>query len=347
MKTTALILIISLFGSLLKQDNPVKPTENTQVISQLEEKIDLSKNIVYASTFRASWTMLKENVISDNVIVNGAYQFGTMMNKSPYHPSTEDWVVEAGFVEDGVLNRIDNSLQTKFGIRETDLDQFEDERDAIICYSYFQKALTFKYPFESLEWEFKSNGESYRVACLGVSKSGERDQTEELKARNRQVTIFDYRNPDDFIVRLVGKEENKEIILAKVHPAKTLKETMITVLVRMQLAAPEELIFLDELVIPKINLEIEHSYDELLGKFLANPGFKEYFFARASQDINFSLDETGAQGSATGEIVKIKGPTSTLYHFDKPFLVIMKDKDQAEPDLVMWIANAEYLAPVN
>jgi len=130
----------------------------------------------------------------------------------------QDWVLQSGFVEDGVIERINNSLQTKFGIRKTDLDQFKNERDAIICYSYFQKSLTFKYPLESLEWKFKSNGESNRVACLGVSKSREDNQTEELKARNRQVTVYDYRNPDDFIVQMEGKDENKEIILAKVQP---------------------------------------------------------------------------------------------------------------------------------
>ncbi len=56
------------------------------------------------------------------------------------------------------------------------------------------------------------------MACLGVSKSREDNQTEELKARNRQVTVYDYRNPDDFIVQMEGKDENKEIILAKVQP---------------------------------------------------------------------------------------------------------------------------------
>jgi hypothetical protein len=344
MKTTALILIISLFGGLIKQDKPTKSADNSQIISHLEEKIDQNKNIVYASTFRASWTMLKEDVIKNNVIVNGAYQLGNMLNKSPYRPlNSDDWVCHAGFVEDGVLDRINSSLQSKFGIMETDLDQYKDERDAIICYSYFKKSLNFKVPFESLEWDFQSNGGSDRVDCFGVSKSRDDEQTEELKARRQQVKIYDYRNPDDFIVRLEGKEENKEIILAKVQPGKTVKETLITVLVRMQLSAPEDLIFLDELIIPKINLEINHSYDELVGKFLANPGFTEYFFTQASQEINFSLDESGAHGSANGEIVKIKGPTSTLYHFDKPFLLIMKDKDQAEPDLVMWIANTDYL----
>jgi len=344
MRTTALIFIISFLGSLASQDKPNDKTASTQVIPHLEEKIDFTKNIVYAPTFRASWTMLKEDILHNNVIVGGAYQFGTMMNKSPYRPEhIDDWVLHAGFVEEGIIENINSSLQSKFGISETDLDQFKDEKDAIICYSRFQKALIFNYPFEELEWDFECNGESKRIKCFGVSKSGEREQTDELKARNQQVRVYDYRNPDDFIVRLEGKEENKEIILAKVQPNKTIKETLITVLVRMQLAAPEELIFLDEMVIPKINVNIEHSYDELSGQHLSNPGWTEYFFARASQEIHFSLDETGAQGNATGEIVKIKGPQSTLYIFDKPFLVIMKEKDVAEPDLVMWIANTDYL----
>ena len=84
----------------------------------------------------------------------------------------------------------------------------------------------------------------------------------------------------------------------------------------------------------------------MLGQYVKNKGFEDYFFARAVQKIGFTLDESGAEAKATGEIILKKGPRSRLYIFDKPFMVILRDTGSSEPDLVAWIDNTDILKVV-
>jgi hypothetical protein len=161
----------------------------------------------------------------------------------------------------------------------------------------------------------------------------------------KQACFYDYRNPDDFILKLIVKEPDMEIILAKTEYQGSVREMITMVNDRIRQTCPEEISEMDELIIPKIHLAVNHTYKELIGKFLANRGFRDYFFAEADQDVGFSLDETGATAEATGTIVKMKGPVPRIYAIDKPFLLILRRPGSMEPDLVLWVANADFLVP--
>ena len=83
----------------------------------------------------------------------------------------------------------------------------------------------------------------------------------------------------------------------------------------------------------------------MLGKFLANKGLEDYFFALADQSISFSLDEKGVATTTEARLFLKKGPCDNLYLFDRPFLVYMKEKNSSEPYLAIWLADAEFLIP--
>jgi len=316
---------------------------HVKCIPLLAEQLDINANTVYAPAFRAAWTLLATNIIGEPVKMVNPILLAGELNQHPYRPENlSDWVLEAGNVEDGVIERIRQSLMYSFSETAPELDKWRKEKDAVICYARLVRVMTFKYPFESLDWNFFNGKKMERVSCFGITKK-RFNEDKDIAAMQQQVRIFDYRHPDDFIVTLSTADPDAEIILAKIPPQNSLKEMVAAVSERIERSFPEEFSNIDEIMIPKIHLESEKRFEELIHQHLANKGFEEWFFAEARQSVNFSLNESGALATATGEIVKIKGPTSRIYAFDKPFLVICKNRNSTEPELVAWIANTDVM----
>jgi hypothetical protein len=205
------------------------------------------------------------------------------------------------------------------------------------------RAIAFKQPFESTEWDFYSDTGVTRVECFGISKNNEDQDLELKKEMQEQVSIYDYRNPDDFIIRLATADPTMEIILAKMEPRETLESSFKTVEERIARSFPDEFSGIDELIVPKLRFSSKRSYSELIHQHLANKGFEKWFFAVASQQLDFTLDEAGAMADITGKIVKIKGPVSRIYAFDKPFLLICREKGSPEPEIVAWITTPDVM----
>jgi hypothetical protein len=60
-----------------------------------------------------------------------------------------------------------------------------------------------------------------------------------------------------------------------------------------------------------------------------------------AQTIQFRLDRGGAELASESK-VEVK-PGASLFHFDRPFLLIMKKRGGKRPFFVMWVDNAELL----
>jgi len=331
--------IVVLLGLIMPLNGQIgRVDQDTYVIAHLNEKLPANTNIVYTPTIRASWTLLRDEIVGEDLVLTKPLSLVAGLNCSLFKtPDNEEWLAMAGFVENGILKDINKAMQSKFGI-ESRLNHFTDD-EGIICYAYLNKILRFNQTFETLNWKFHNHTGSQNVECLGVSKGSETDKV----AMREQVRIYDYRNPDDFIVKISSRDPQKEIILAKVTWGGTLPTMIREIDNRINLPGKDKLSSKDELVIPKVAFDIEHSYDDFLGLHLKNKGFEDYFFTRFEQDISFRLDESGAEAIATGEIVLKKGPRSRLYIFDKPFLIILKDIGNSEPDLVVWVSNPAIL----
>ncbi|MFC2102390.1 hypothetical protein ACFLS7_05300 [Bacteroidota bacterium] len=345
MKTPILILtaVIFLLGNPFA--NSSQPDKETVILSCLSQPAYQNQNLLYSPAFKASWTMLKEDVLGADIRLHQPGQTLFCLNRNPFNPPhNQEWLALSGYIQHGIIDQIQKSLQAEFGITDPDLDQFRGEREGIVCYSYLQTSVTFKYPFPSFEWKFSEEEKTVPVACFGLPKVGEGpDPAEKIR---RQVRLFDYRSDDDFILQIPDADSAKEIILAKVPFQENLQSTVANVSGRVQSGYQDELTLLDELMIPKINLSAVQHYAELEGKYLTNPGFTDYFFASACQKISFSMDESGALAQVTGEIIMLKGPHSRILAFDKPFLLILRSIGATEPDLVIWFANADFLVPL-
>ena len=320
---------------LLLNGQPTKEDQDIYTITHLNEKLPSNTNIVYTPTLRASWTLLKDEIIGEDIVLAKSLSLTASLNRYPFNvPDNGEWLAMAGFVEKDILEEINIEMKNKFGVSDTNLDNYTDDK-SIICYSYLHKTVRFRNSFETLSWDFPGSDGSQPVECFGVSKGSESEK-EEMR---EQVSIHDYRHRDDFIVRILSRDTLKEVVLAKVPLKGTLSGMIGDIESRISLPGESKLSEIDELVIPKIKFDIKRSYDEFLGLHLKNKGFEDYFFARVAQDISLRVDESGAEAVATGEIILKKGPGSKLYIFDKPFLVMIRDKNSPEPDMVVWVDN--------
>lgn len=336
-------LLIGLLLHTGTSNDPPHQDENYLSIAYLDEKVDFQHNIIYSPAFRAAWTRLKEDVIGEDLLLAEPCGFAYRMNGHPFRPvHGDEWIIRAGYVREGIIDSIQNDVNQKYGEHLTTFDRYKREQDAIICYARFSEKAEFSHVFETMEWDFLYPGGSSKVSCFGIGRSTGQEDKSPLHG---QVAIYDYKNPDDFIVRLATANPDHEVILAKVEPERTLLATLDKVNERIRTSYADAFGNTDELVIPKVSIITEKVYGELIGKFLANEGFEEYFFASAQQQVDFQMNESGVTVQATGEIVLQKGPRNRIYAFDRPYLVLFREIGSDEPDLVAWISEPSCMIP--
>ena len=118
-----------------------------------------------------------------------------------------------------------------------------------------------------------------------------------------QVAILDYQNGNDFVIELITKRAEDQVILAKIAPEATLQTTISRVLRRVQGAKPSPMIAGDLLQVPKFNFDILRSFDEIRLRHLKvrNPNVaKDLLVLAALQDIRFQMDEAGSHRNCAG-----------------------------------------------
>ena len=311
--------------------------KNTMIIPHLNEKIE-SCNIIYCSTYRASWTKLRNDIIREDVrTVKPMSIVGNLNNNLYKVKNSKEYMVFSGFVKDGIINEINSSIKNNFGNLQTSLNNYKKVKEGIICFSCYKKEIVFPHKFNSLSYEFKSGEKQVKVDCFGIINSNNNELCQ-------QVEVFDYKNKDDFVVRIKSDNQNEEIVLAKVELCGTLSKTVEQTNARINNNVPVLMGKTDKLIVPKINFDIHHMYNQLKDKYLANEGFEEFYFLEAIQNIQFSMNESGAFASSSVELVlNQKGPQPKELVFNEPFLLMIKNAQTNEYDLVVWINDLELL----
>lgn len=341
-----------------------------EVTAHLDAEIKPEETLVYCATFQLAWNQLCDKVIvQDALCLAGDPPIAQALNQRLIGADDLDeqsYLAMAGFARDGIEERVRSALREKFD-HEPMSDIALRDPDEILAYAYLEKALQFATVFPVFEepLQFSDGG---LVESFGIY---------EPNPAVEQVHVLDYRHRDDFIIRLCGDDEDKiefgmkakgftdDLILAKVPPSSTLQETIDKVLIRATpeghqiamrelreagrnyhyLLNPKLQPGTETLQIPKIKVDVEHSYTELLGGTICNPGWEGYCISKALQAIKFDLNETGARVRSDGALGAlgwvIEEPRQFI--FDKPFLVFIKEREARYPYLALWVGNSEVL----
>jgi hypothetical protein len=320
---------------------------STLVTADLQEPIVEGTSVIWCGTIQLAWNELLDAVGQDIVFLDMAEQPAVLTSLNQRLITTDDldeasYVAMAGMLRDGIVDQIQQTMAQKFPDVTPNLPVPEgaDPR-SIVAYSYLFKNLLFPQPFERLNDPIVFDGQ--HILCFGLS--GDSVPSAELL---NQVSILDYQSDDDFVIELKTRNEADQVIMAKVQPQATLKDTIEGVLARSAQDSGEHLNGDDVLKVPMINFDLRRSYDELVGhEFLAANGVTDpYVIEKALQSIRFELNEAGVQ--LRSEVFIFVGVTSIPPQprrliFDKPFLFMMKLRDADLPYFAMWIDNPELL----
>jgi hypothetical protein len=299
-----------------------------------------SVNIIYCASFEIAWQSLRDSVFREPIILDKNFQWVNTLNESRVNRSIGREYVSAfsGFGRDRIDQRFKDDLLARFSV-EYNAESFLPSD--IYAFSFIRKQVDFYftlYPIDSRDLLF-NNKTKIKFFGLNAGRIS--------LAYRKKIKIHDYRNADDFVVQVVARDERDEVYLAKVSPGKTLYDTYKNV---MRKVAADNITFLeekDQLGIPYIKFRTTKEFDEIKEAKIMNKGFGKFRFAKALQIIDFDLNETGVSVESSAEIDAVFGIPRKFepraLNFDRPFLIIMKEKDADDPYLLLWIANADLM----
>ena len=251
------------------------------------------------------------------------------------------------------LNLLNSSTSFSDVLKNNEYESsIEIDENLIIAKAEFSKSLPFDFKLQS--YTNKLVFDNQKVTSFGVNGY---DDYEKLKT----VKIIYYKNDNNFIIKLLPKEREHEIILFKTSESfnsiaemtteiKKLTEIGISEIKNDKINWKYYINEEDELIIPKFNFNIETNYTSLEGNNF-NAEKQNYIIEKALQRTAFKLDESGAiieseaeiEVAAVEEIEEIEKPKPKKMIFDKPFLILLKRKDAKNPYFGLWTTNTELM----
>jgi len=318
--------------------------ESTFVTPHLEQKIEEGKNVLWCTSFQLAWNEFCE-LVGGKVKVKSPSKMIDILNKrktTKKDLDEKDYVAMAG-KGDACVDEIRYELKRKFEGQASPelLEKYTQTDINWIIYSYLFKHLPFEHVF--LRHYNKLDFQGKPVDYFGVP--GFRG-TEHLKEIAEQVIVLDYKNDDDFIIELKTTAKNDRLILAKISPKKTLWETVKNVENRIGEARPSKILQYEAVRVPVFNFDILREYIELIGDTIVSKDkiIDGTTIDVAAQSIRFRLDETGAVLKSEAVSTSIGGaPEVRSFIFDKPFLILLEQKNAKNPYFSLWVGNTELL----
>jgi hypothetical protein len=176
------------------------------------------------------------------------------------------------------------------------------------------------------------------------------------------IHILYYKNDNDFIVKLQPADKSHEIILFTSEAShNTVQEIQSTISKKIRKGTQERkspktewkysMKNEDELIIPKLNFNIEHHFSTLEGNTFSAGGQTFQIF-EAVERIGFIIDGEGAGiesigdfslSASAGEYEEIPHPKKM--HFDEPYFIMLRRINNPNPYFCAWIANSELMMP--
>lgn len=302
---------------------------------------DYKGNYVWGGAMNLAWNELNENILHEKLQLNTdddtALEMVVKLNDAPFSKSDLDeksYYVKSGYGQ-STVDEINRESKKKFPAKSLgDLTITLSPKD-IIFYAYFLKEVEYKTMFKKDDVLFKGQKVTGFIA--------------DNKAQRENIKIIKYKNDDNFIIKLQLKDENDELILAKGYDMKN-PQAVVNEINQNNQKNLETIGESDKFKAPKLHLDHHRDYVELIGKWLSNEGFSNYFIAQMFENIKFDMNEKGAKVEneaviATGYGIAgpSKKPKIKNFILDKPYWVIMKRADSQNPYFILGVNNVELM----
>ena len=320
---------------------------STMVTPVLDTKIEPDKNLIYCSTAQMAWNSLHNDIIKETIEIENQPWYVDKLNalvNLPPQISQDAYVALAGFGKDNIIEKIKDELIKKFHT----VPHIQFPRigsNDIFAFSYLKKVLDFKEKFGTFYSDLTFNNKTATIKSFGFKNLTSSNDNKLLK---NQIKLLFYSNKT-FIIELITTSTADRIVLSTVKPESTLLETYnkINSLVNnndnlLKSQNIKSFDFVNTLVIPKINFNIDHTFKELTGKHIKNLNFKNQCITETIQSIKFKLNEKGARLESF-IMFQTEGSSGVNLEVKGPFTLFFKSKNASFPYFMVYFGNGELL----
>ncbi|MBN2071583.1 MAG: hypothetical protein JW814_09025 [Candidatus Krumholzibacteriota bacterium] len=332
-------------GSVSAED-PEKVEVGLIVTSVLDNDFEPGKAVLFCATFQIAWDRMATEIVGEKIVLDRQIEMADLLNSvtgESFGLNERDFLVMTGYGADDIVGKSNRELRVRFGGNAPIIESRYNDDDGILAYAFLSKMLKFRVPFQEYERPMKFSGSagSMEVHAFGISP-GAQGGSADLRS---QVEILEYSPKGEMIIRLETDDPEEELVLASVEPEESLIKTYEKIARKVSAASPELIGEKDILLVPIVDFSTECSFKPLLGRYLRNEGFREYFIAEARQDVRFRLDSSGVQLESEGVFfLKKGGGEGRSIIFSRPFLLYLKRKGAELPYLAVWVDGAEVMA---
>jgi hypothetical protein len=334
--------------------------KQTVVLPTLDTTIPDKKSSIWCISIQLAWNRLKNDITKESVKLKNGQEIADRLNNAEESESdmaSADYFALAGRVKDGIVQKIEAGLAQKFP--QNSMPPIESFPGGVVAFGYVKADVHYDFQFlNNPEWlSFKgSDGVTVPVRSFGLPEK--RDPDLFLEGSLKQVRLL-FRDGGKFAVDLSYQSTPYQIILAKMPRMSTLAATLTELNEKIAASKPIGLKSSMSLLVPNIDWRVEHSFTELQGqdKLFLNAAMVHdgpnpiEFLAILFQFVDFKMNRTGASVRSGTYVAgdRINGheheedTNPDHFHFDRPFLIVMKKRDAKHPCFVMWVDNAELL----
>jgi hypothetical protein len=320
-------------------------TQEPLLSATLDVSHDPGRDLLWCVAFQACWDELRAWLHTDTVDIVPESTLADALNRE--RAAADELpqgavVAGAGTVGEGVLDRLSAAAAAAFG-EEADLPmlatlraQPHDPRD-VIAYAALLRRLAFATAFQRVERFGFGAGQ---VRAFETGGPGAREQ-------RAQVTVHRYTSRQDFVCELATDHDDESILIARLEPRATLRETVSQVLAATEQGPAQAMESQDRLEVPCVAVDVAVTFDELVHRSIHAPT-GVFPIAGAAQNLRLELDETGAFVRSEASLL-LRGmaiqrmPEPRELICDGPFLLMLRRRGARLPYVAAWIATPQLL----
>jgi hypothetical protein len=296
-----------------------------------------------------AWHEIEKAVPVQPLEVEGAVEICRELSRTPKPDlQPEHYYARGGLLSDGIQERVRREVTERFpnAVLPDIIESPGDPSKTAMGYACLDVSLRFdaffRHSREPMPFRDR-HGQHTDVHAFGIP-----EENKEGERHTREQVLVLFRDKGQFAVDLSAGSQPYQIIVARIERGPTLRAMLDTVEARIAQSEPRHLNEVAVLLVPTMNWRLHHRFHEL-EKPIINLQFG--VVVEALQSLQFKMDRKGARviSSAHLPVDWNNGhPEETdpdRYVFDRPFLIVMKQRGSAQPFLVMWIEHAELMQP--
>ena len=336
-KTLALVLAGLLVMCGLSASAFGKKKADIEILPTMESKSE-AVNQVWVGTFQLVWNDLVNEIIKHPIEFKGYKSvMAEELNKQSFtteYLSDSAYYKKWGLASPELKAEIEQGIMEKFNEKSDILNSFDwtPDNGKYILYAMLKKDFEYLKPFDKLD-DAKFKGSKGKVQYFGIDKNTKGDVRD-------TVHVLFYNSPEEYAVKLTTKEK-EDVILFRTDKKDNFEDLYLYV---TQQDVSEKFAKEDSLMVPNFKIDKTISYDELCGKTIKGTN---KIITQALQTIKFNMDNKGGTLKSEAALaimrMSLAPELGKKYHFDKEFVMFLKEEGKDKPYFAVRVENPEFL----